>query len=128
MPSTWKTFAAIGFCLLTIEQSRAESPAFRLESGRLAVRSAALELAIEGGAVTCLRDLRTGEVFSKADPWAFSEQVPCGSSTADDLQTFITGRKTKDEKHRRLRPGRQSPCEFHADGPNAGELVVGNNP
>jgi len=103
----------------------------QLQGGRLSVRSAALELAIQGGAIVTIKDRKTGEVFSDGEPWPRLPAVLSGVSSRNDLYDFRTlwrwdppryARKPEIQSIR-YRPKRSSIPDFRTAGDAQGTLV-----
>lgn len=113
------------------EPSRASEAEFSQEGNRLTIRSSAVELTFQDGAVILLKNRHTGEVFG-GDPAAeLWQQIPRGSSSQDDWNTFHAHwrqspeRYAQDEKIQRARrrPGGDRRCEFQRVGPLEGEML-----
>jgi len=113
----------------------ADEPAFEWRDNRLRVRTAALELVWEQGAVTSIQDRRTGEVLSHARPGDFLAEIPCGSSVTDDWSRFVdpygqkrsvAGATGSPPGSSRLRPGPASTYEYRRQGDREAEIVVRN--
>jgi len=113
-------------------------PVFDWRDNRLRVRTAAIEVVWEQGAIAAVRDRRTGEAFSKARPADFFGEIPCGSSAVDDWGRFVDpyGQKTQAAGKTgkaappsgRLRPGPGSRYDFRQRGPDEAEILVGDLP
>ena len=75
-------------CLVLGGRLQAQSLDVREDGARVVVRTLALELTLERGAVVGLRDLRTGEVFCDAAGADGIDRLPSGCSSKDDWWTF----------------------------------------
>ncbi len=85
----------------------AEAPSFRMEGPLLRVRSSALEVGVQAGAVVYLKDLRTNETFAAGEPGEALKLLPVGAALEDDSWAFLTGWK-KDPAVYAARASRQT--------------------
>jgi hypothetical protein len=102
---------------LSLGAASASEPAFRMDAGRLTVRSAGLEMTLEGGAVVSVKDRRSGEVFSDSEPWQLLPQIPSGSVSKDDLHAFCQRWREKPDAYvqdKQLQQSRRRPAKAQA--------------
>jgi len=83
-------------------------PFFHFEDNRLFVRTKKLELVIEGGVISSLKNVATGEVFSQGNPWEHLGKM--------------------EGKKQLLRPGPESSCLWQQAGADQGILTYTNLP
>lgn len=105
---------------------------FEMEGTRLLVRSSALEMIIEGGAIASLKHLGSGETFIAGNPWGKLESFPIsGNSVLDDSQhwSFFEGWADRPSQapeklqNARRRPSRDSVVRFQQISPGEGRLT-----